>query len=175
MPLRLFTRILTLTIVTLFNISEVKAQDYIPKEKTIGIEAGYNSRNRSALAGIAFSYRFNRYFRLAPNVQYVFNNNKTDGFSINLDGHIPFSLKNSPVELYPLAGVNYSMWNKKDTKSHRDFSDDVSSRETNFGINLGGGVGMRCSGHLRLFVEGRYTFVRHFSSAMVMAGIQYCF
>ena len=80
-----------------------------------------------------------------------------------------------PIEIYPIFGVNYSSWNNKSTKFERDFSDDVSTRENNFGLNLGGGVGVKCSGHLRLFVNGRYTFVRHFGTAMVAAGILYSF
>lgn len=175
MSLRPITRILMLTIVALLSFSQANSQTYVPKEKTIGIEVGYNSHNKSALTGIAFSYRFNRYFRLAPNVQYVFRNNNTDGFSINIDGQVPFGLKNVPIEIYPIFGVNYSSWNNKSTKFERDFSDDVSTRENNFGLNLGGGVGVKCSGHLRLFVNGRYTFVRHFGTAMVAAGILYSF
>ncbi|MDE5970761.1 MAG: porin family protein [Muribaculaceae bacterium] len=175
MPQRILKRILALTIVALFAVTEVKAQDYIPKEKTIGVEAGYNSKNQSALAGIAFSYRFSHHFRLAPNVQYVFNNKNIDGFSINIDAHVPFGLKNTPVELYPIAGMNYSMWNNKAELFDQDFNNDVSTRQSNFGLNLGGGVGMKFSAHLRLFVEGRYTFVRHFSTAMVSAGIVYSF
>lgn len=143
-------------------------------EKTIGIQAGYNSHNESGLAGISFSYRFSSHFRLAPNVQYIFRNEHTDAFMFNCDFQIPVSLTRC-FEIYPLAGGCYVSCNMHEFGHAISHTDDVSSRVNHFGINLGGGLGIRCTSTLRLNLEVRYSIVKNYNTTMASVGIGYCF
>ncbi|MDE6073156.1 MAG: porin family protein [Muribaculaceae bacterium] len=175
MRFNLLNRLFPVIIIFIVSLSTARADDFRKGEKTIGVEVGYNSFNESAVTGITFSYRFNRLLRIAPNVQYVFRNNQTDAFIFNCDFHVPFKIKTSRVELFPLAGVCYASWNHHGLDGIRTISDDVSSRDSQFGINVGGGIGFKCSGNLRLFAEGRYSFVRDYNNTSILAGIAYSF
>lgn len=77
------------------------AADEYSGEKTLGLQTGYITYNQSAVAGIEFTYRFNRNFRLAPSVNYVFRHKSVDALMINLNAQVPF----------PFAGNGrYSRW-----------------------------------------------------------------
>lgn len=168
-------RLTPLFILFAFSFVSVNADDFRKGEKTIGIELGYSSFSEAPATGIAFSYRFSRRLRIAPNVQYIFRKNQIDAFIFNCDIHVPFPVKDSPVEFYPIAGINYSSWNHRNVHLHSSLSDDVSTRDSQFGLNLGSGVGIRCTGNLRLFIEGRYSFVRDYDTTTILAGIAYSF
>lgn len=171
----LINRLALLFILFAFSFVSVNADDFRKGEKTIGIELGYNTFNEAPATGIAFSYRFSRRLRVAPNVQYIFRKNHTDAFIFNCDIHVPFPVKASPVEFYPIAGISYASWNNRTSGTRTNIIDDVSTRDSQFGLNLGGGVGIKCSGNLRLLIEGRYSFVRDYNTTMILAGIAYNF
>ena len=61
-------------------------------EKTLGVRTGYNTRNREPLAGIEFTYRFNRLLRLAPSAEYVFRRDGRDALMLNLNAQFVFPL-----------------------------------------------------------------------------------
>lgn len=142
-------------------------------EKTLGIQAGYVSYNESALAGIEFSYRFSRNFRLAPSANYAFRHNGTDALMVNLNAQIPVPLSHG-WELFPYAGINYSSWNFH-TQSAAGSDFDVTTRDTRFGLNLGGGIGVSVTPTLRLAVTADYVFIRHFGGCNILARIAYRF
>lgn len=171
----LINRLAPLFILFAFSFGSASAADFRKGEKTIGIELGYNTFNEAPATGIAFSYRFSRRLRIAPNVQYIFRKNQTDAFIFNCDIHVPFPVKDTPVEFYPIAGINYASWNHRNVELRTSLSDDVSTRDSQFGLNLGSGVGIKCSGNLRLFIEGRYSFVRDYNTTTILAGIAYSF
>ena len=52
----------------------IEAQGIERGQKTLGLTAGYVTVNRSASAGLQFSYAFSRHFVLAPSIDYVFRN-----------------------------------------------------------------------------------------------------
>lgn len=138
-------------------------------EKTIGVLAGFNTRNTAPFAGISFTYSFSNYFRIAPNIRYVFRNEGIDGYIFAVDGHIPFKVSPArSLQLYPIVGVAYSSRNIKS-------SDDVTTRDYHFGANAGFGVNFNCTSTLRLSFEGRYTLIKDFPTANISAGISYCF
>ena len=64
------------------------AADEYSGEKTLGLQTGYITYNQSAVAGIEFTYRFNRNFRLAPSVNYVFRHKSVDALMINLNAQV---------------------------------------------------------------------------------------
>lgn len=142
-------------------------------EKTVGLRAGYSTRNESAIAGIYFQYRFSRYFRIAPNIDYIFRHRGTDAFSFNGNAHFPIALLPSKVNIYPLVGINYTSWNQR--ISGLDETDDVTTRSGKFGLNIGGGVEWYASPTLKLLFEGKFCWVNKYDTGALTLGIGYVF
>lgn len=141
-------------------------------EKTLGIRAGYNTRNESAMTGIYFQYRFSKHFRIAPNADYIFRHHGTDALSVNGNVHFPFAL--SPRwNIYPLAGINFTMWNHR--SENLENTDDVSTRSNKFGLNAGGGLEWYATPTLKIMLEGKYCWVKDFDTGAITLGIGYVF
>lgn len=149
------------------------AADGFSGEKSLGLQTGYISYNESALAGIEFTYRFSRNFRIAPSVNYVFRHKNVDALMINLNAQVPFPFAQR-WEIFPLAGINYSSWNYHNGTSANDDA-DVSSRVTRFGLNIGAGIGFAATSSLRLSVTADYVAIKHFSGCNILAKIAYSF
>lgn len=135
-------------------------------EKTIGISAGYNTYNKSAVTGIFFQYRFSKYVRLAPDLQYQIKNNGISGYQFNGNLHVPIAM-DSRLNFYPLAGVTYQSW--------RVNADEDSSRKNYFGANVGGGFEYYATPTLRLAIEGKYSILKKFSNGGFTLSIGYLF
>lgn len=142
-------------------------------EKTLGLQTGYITYNESAVAGIEFTYRFNRNFRLAPSVNYVFQHKSVDALMVNLNAHVPFPFAGK-WEAFPLAGVNYSSWNYHNGVTANDDS-DVTTRITRFGLNVGAGIGYAATPTLSLSLAADYVFIKHFDGCNILAKIAYRF
>lgn len=141
-------------------------------EACFGVQTGYISTNNSALGGLFFQYGFSDHFRLSPEVGYVFRHQDLDAFTVDLNAHVPLMIKQSAaVQLYPLAGINFSSWNRH---RHQD-TDDVTSRKVKWGLNLGAGFQFNASSSLKLKLEAKYLLTSKYSGLVVSAGIGYCF
>jgi len=141
-------------------------------EKTLGLRAGYNTCNESAVAGIFFQYTFSKHFRLAPNADYIFRHWGADGFSFNINGQFPIGLSSRRFDIYPLAGVSFLSMS---SHSIDDDSNDVTTRTSRLGLNFGGGAEFYCTRSLKVYAEGKFNWVRHFNSGVFTVGIGYVF
>ncbi len=136
-------------------------------EKLIGILAGYNTENKSALAGIAFQYRFSKYFRISPNIQYVFKNNSISAYEINLNAHVPFAL-DTKLNFYPLAGVSYQSW-------RTGIKGEDTYTYNKFGFNIGAGLEYMATSSLKVTLEGNYSWIKRHDSGGFFIGLGYLF
>ncbi len=137
------------------------------REKTLGVKAGYAGKNKSALFGLYFDYRFSDHFALSPNIDYVFRHNGTDAFIFNLDARFPFRVA-PRFDVYPLIGVDYASWAYH---SHNDSSD----RLNHLGFNFGAGCDYFCTPSLKLTFQGKYNAIKDVDSAYFWLGIGYVF
>lgn len=145
-------------------------------EKSVGLRAGYTTRNYTAATGLYLSYRFSEHFRLAPKIDYAFPHHSIDAFSFDVDCEMPISLSTSgKVNLYPIAGLNYSTFSHHRIKSESEPSDDTSQRTNEFGISLGAGVEYFASPSLRLSVEGKGMLIKKYSGGWFSLSIGYLF
>ncbi len=149
-------------------------------QKSVGFHGGYATYNTSGLAGVGFQYAFSRHFRLAPSVDYIFTHKKVDGLMFNIDYHGPVSLNQArTVYFYHLLGINYASWHH----SPEDIGEgevnagmaDVSSRDNNFGLDVGAGFEWYVSPTLRLSLEGKFNWVHHANTGLFYLGISYVF
>ncbi len=143
-------------------------------EKTLGLNVGYCGSNRSALAGIEFSYRFNRWFRIAPEADYVFRRHGRDALMLNLNTQYPLLFSADRMAFYPQIGVNYSSWNYHYDKNDPAY-DEATSRISRFGLNLGAGYEVDMTPSLRLAVLADYVLVKDFNSFNATVRIAYRF
>lgn len=163
-------------------LAALVAPSLTARENSMGVRAGFNTRNSSPVAGLWFQHEFAPHFRLAPNVDYIFRRNNTDALSINCNAQFPFRFGQSGLfAVYPLGGLNYTSWNyhhddDPDTSdSTYDGKGDVTSRKNRFGINAGAGIEYRATPTLKLALEAKGTFVKSYSSATVAVSIGYIF
>ena len=142
-------------------------------EKSLGLRVGYVTRNESALAGLYFQYSFTDYFRLSPDIDYVFRHHNEDALDLNLNAHFPFRLGVSGrFSMYPLVGMNYTSWN---LHTHDENSDDVTTRDSHLGLNIGGGMEYYITPTLKLNFEGKFQWTKRADTGVFLVGIGYVF
>lgn len=144
-------------------------------QKSFGVNAGYVTRNKSAVAGIEFQYGFSSHFRIAPGARCIFRNNDRDAIQLDLDTHYPFNFTGDRAALYPIVGLNLSWWNSHSRTQDSAVDEDVSTRKRNFGLNAGAGFEFTATPTLKLHFEARYSMVKSNSSLQLAAGIAYIF
>ncbi|MDD2961371.1 MAG: outer membrane beta-barrel protein [Muribaculaceae bacterium] len=135
-------------------------------EKNIGIIGGYNTKTESAIVGASFQYRFSRYFRISPDIHFMFRNNNLSGFAFNGNVHFPIKM-DTRINFYPLIGVTYQSW--------RNNSGDEEVTAKKFGANIGGGFEYMATPTLKLSVEGKYSWISSYPNANFYIGIGYLF
>lgn len=142
-------------------------------KKSVGIFGGFNSEAESALAGVYFQYGCNNWLRLSPNVQMIFKKNDLSAFHINGNAHFVLPL-DEILNIYAIGGITYQSWRFSDIKIYEEEhpKDMVFNR---FGVAVGGGVEVFATKSLKFMIEGKYSFVKDYSSADFFAGIGYIF
>ena len=129
-------------------------------EKTLAFRAGYAGYNKSATAGLEFTYRFSRLFRLAPSLDYVIRRHDTDALVLEVDAQFLFPFSADRMAFYPYVGPKYASWNYHPGASPDN--NDVSTRRSRLGIDAGVGLEANITPTLRVGLSGGYTFIKCF-------------
>lgn len=159
----------------ILSVGSARAEgDPFRGEKTLGIEVGYCGSNKSASAGVEFSFRFNRWFRLAPEAQYVFRRYGRDALTVNLNTQYPLMLHHDTMSFFPQAGLTYSSWNYHFDKTDGT-NDDAVTRVSRLGANVGAGYEVNFTTSLRLSVRCGYTFMKDYGCFTCDGKIAYIF
>lgn len=140
-------------------------------EKSIGAKTGYAGKNESLAIGMIFQYSISNHIRLSPELGWAIKHHGLDAFNLDLNVHTPFTFTGERVALYPLAGLNYSSWNKV----FHDGTKQQSLHHSRFGVNFGAGFEIRCGRRLKLGFEGRYTLIKSYSGSTLCAVFGYIF
>lgn len=146
-------------------------------EKSVGLRGGFTTVNTTATAGLYFSYRFSKYLRFSPKMEYAFRHNSSDAFSFNFDCEMPLSISSTQrVNVYPIVGLNYTTIS---TKYHymidENRSDDSSDRSNNFGLNVGGGIEFFATPTLRLAFESKCLVIKKNTGGWFSVSVGYRF
>lgn len=164
------TIIISILLLTLCAPAATSAQT-VPGQKTLGLRTGYVSKNQSATAGVEFNYTLTTHARLGLNADYLIRHHNHDGLTLALNYSCPLRLTPAhPLYAYPIAGLCYSTWTH-----HPTHTDDVSTRRSRAGIDLGAGIEIHPTPTMRIALEARYDFPRHQDTALITAGISYIF
>ena len=140
-------------------------------EKSVGLLGGFNTESESGLAGVFFQYSCNSWLRLTPNIQAIFKKNDVSAMHINGNAHFILQLTDD-LYCYALGGVTYQSWRLPWVNDDWKIEHENINR---FGANVGGGLEIYATPSLKFMVEGKYSFVKDFSSAGFVAGIGYVF
>ena len=140
-------------------------------EKSVGVVGGFNTEIESGLAGVYFQYQCNAWLRLTPNVQAIFRKNDVNAMHINGNAHFILPLTED-INIYALGGVTYQSWRLPMINENYNLEHSNVNR---FGANLGAGIEIYATSSLKFMVEGKYSFIKDFSSAGFIAGIGYVF
>lgn len=142
-------------------------------EKSFGPYVGYVSRNTSASAGLKFDYRLSKVVRLAPEIGLIFRHHDLDGLAVDVNVHFPLEFAGGKAAFYPLVGANFTSWGRHNVDTST--LNDVTTHTNGLGVNAGAGVEYMCKPTLKLSAEARYTLMRHYPTAYVVAGIAFVF
>lgn len=139
-------------------------------ETSLGVQAGYVTKNESAIGGLHFDHSFLPFLRVAIEGQYAFKHGGKDAFDFNLNAEAPVGFGRWRV--YPIAGVGVWSW----SHSQPHDSDDSNSRKTKISCNLGAGFDYRVTPSLRLSLRGTGAIMsRHYTAGVFTVGIGYVF
>jgi outer membrane protein X len=103
----------------------------------------------------------------AATFNYYLTGDDYNYWGLNFDGHYIFE-QDSGLELYPLAGLNFSHWGFDSGIPGLDFS------ETKLGLNVGGGVRYPVSDQISLIGEVKY-ILSDFDQLVITAAALYFF
>lgn len=142
-------------------------------EKTLAFRVGYTGYNKSATAGLEFTYRFSRLFRLAPSLDYVIRRYQTDALVLEVDAQFLFPFSGDRMAFYPYVGPKYSSWNYHPGSADKD--NDVSTRRSRLGLDAGVGLEANITPTLRLGVSAGYTFIKYFHGFDAALTVSYRF
>ncbi len=142
-------------------------------EATVGLIGGFTTKNSSPAAGLFFEYGFSNHVMVAPQLGCVFRNKGLDNFFFDFNMLFPFNLRNSIVSLYPLAGLSYTSWDNHHLSDSQ--TDDVSTRKSRLGLNLGAGLGIRATKTFKVKIDLIYTLNKGYCTFSPLVGIGYTF
>jgi outer membrane protein X len=128
----------------------------------VGIQANYGLHKdyKNFGVGAKAQYEFLENVRAEASFNYFFKKDCVSMWDINLNAHYVFRV--GSVGIYPLAGI--CVLGAK--PEHGD-------TETKLGFNAGAGVEFPLSETIKLNVEGKYQYVKHFDRPVISAGIAF--
>ncbi|RPD96617.1 porin family protein [Aureibaculum marinum] len=162
---------LVLTIALIGGISSMNAQ--IAAGGGIGYNEGVSGPGLVVKAEIDVMDNIS----ISPSLSY-FAGSKIYGFSRNMfsvdaNGHYKIEVMMDELDVYPLAGLNYSSYNYGDYR-YGDVYDEYKVSGNSLGLNIGGGGRWKFADQLSAFAELKYV-ISDYSHAVFAGGVLYEF
>ena len=133
---------------------------------------GYQTEFERFGVEVGGRYEFVTNFRIAPAVSFWFPKDDILGFNIDLNAQYKFTIPQTTLDIYPLAGLNVSNNRCGGKFEGVKISDSVGS--TKFGVNLGFGADYYFTNSDYLNFEFKYAFSK-VDFATIMIGYGYKF
>lgn len=134
-------------------------------ETAVGVNLNYgmHSDYKNFGLGAKVQYEFIDNVRAEAAFNYFFKKDNLSQWEVDLNVHYLFPI--GGVKIYPLAGL--SLLNSK--VSYKGFS----SSDSDFGLNLGGGVEFPIAEKLKANAEVKYQIVNDFDRPVISVGVAY--
>ncbi|MBJ2173988.1 outer membrane beta-barrel protein [Aureibaculum sp. A20] len=164
---------LVLTIALIGSISSVSAQF------SVGGGLGYNDKINAPGLVVKAEVEIMENIAISPSISYFSgsaarlsgSDYKNNLFAVDVNGHYKIEIMMDELDVYPLAGLNYSSY-KNGANVYFDESGFSQSTGNALGLNIGGGGRWSFSDQLSVFAELKYT-ISDFSQVVLGAGILY--
>lgn len=162
---KIFKNALALVAVALMACT-VNAQE--KGEMRIGAQMNYglHSDYKNPGLGVRYQYCITDHFRIEPSANFFFKKDNMTMWDLNFNLHYVFQLA-PKFNIYPLGGLTL-------LGADYDFH-DYSDSDTQFGINLGGGVEYWLTHNFGFNGEVKYQFVDGWDRPVISAGVMYKF
>ncbi len=159
---KLFVLVLAIFCVTTMTQAQSKG------EMSVGAQVAFGSGDSYSNVGIGAKFRYNVIdnLRIEPSFTYFLEKDYLSMWDISANAHYLFPV-GSRFTLYPLAGLSV-MGVKADVGDH-------SASDSEFGINLGGGVDFDLTHNLVLNGELKYKVGGDWSRLIIGIGVAYKF
>ncbi|QCX40796.1 porin family protein [Aureibaculum algae] len=163
---------LVLTLALIGGIGSMSAQ------VAIGGGVGYNERVSGPGVVVKAEIDVMDNISISPSVSY-FAGSKIYGYSRNLfavdaNGHYKIEVMMDELDVYPLAGLNYSSYSYGDYRYGDESINEYKVSGNSLGLNIGGGGRWKFADQLSVFAELKYV-VSNYSHAVFAGGVLYQF
>ncbi len=113
---------------------------------------------------------------ISPSMSYFFGSKlygyERNLFAVDANGHYKIQVMMDELDVYPLAGLNYSSYNTGEFRFGE--GEGYKVKGNSLGINLGGGGRWKFADQLSVFAELKYV-VSDYSHAVFAGGVLYEF
>ncbi|MDY7394743.1 porin family protein [Aureibaculum sp. 2210JD6-5] len=110
---------------------------------------------------------------ISPSISYFFGSKlygyERNLFAVDANGHYKIEIMMDELDVYPLAGLNYSSYN---TGDYRLNDDEFKVKGNSLGLNIGGGGRWKFTDQLSVFAELKYV-ISNYSQVVFAGGILY--
>lgn len=148
--------VMSMAVVTIFAYGQEKGDIAVGGNIGVGLD-DFNNFGLTA----KFQWNITDELRLEPSTGYYFENDNVDMWDMNINLHYLFKPTNL-INLYPLAGF---------TILHADYG----RSDTEFGVNLGGGIDFKLTNNFSIGAELKYQLVPDWNRFVLSAGVTYRF
>lgn len=152
--------------VAVTSTTQVQAQE--KGDMAVGVQFALGTGDSFTNMGLGAKFQWNviNRLRIEPSFNYFFKKDLVSMWDINANVHYQFPV-GAKINLYPLAGLSV-LGTKASVLG-------FSASDTEFGVNVGGGVDFKLSEKLILNVEPKYKISGAWSRFIVSAGVAYKF
>lgn len=118
--------------------------------------------------GAKFQYSFTDHLRVEPAFTYYFEKDDVSMWDLMANMHYIFRFVDNQLNVYPLAGIGVC-------SATIDLNPTGSETQTNFAVNIGGGVEYKVSRSVAIGAELKYQFVKDYGHLAMQVGVTYSF
>jgi len=139
----------------------------------VNVNYGMHSDYKNLGVGAKVQYEFIDNFRAEASGNYFLKKDYCTMWDVNLNAHYLIPL--GSVKVYPLAGLTL-LGTKVDIPTMTIMGTTIgggSASDSNFGLNLGGGVEFPITDAMKVNVEAKYQIVKDWNRPVISAGL--CF
>ncbi|MBR1620828.1 MAG: porin family protein [Prevotella sp.] len=156
--------------------------------KTVGANVSYGTEIKNIGIGVKGQYGITDAIRGEASLDYFFKNDGMSMWDVNLNVHYLFPITEK-IKVYPLAGLTFTNWRYEiawdfedafegwylDEEDYEDIKGKESYTESEFGINLGGGIQYDITDKLTINAEAKYQIISNYNQLVLGIGVAYKF
>ncbi len=170
----------TLYLALLLTFLSIELNAQIRNKLNIGVGLDFGTEVDEGGLDVRVGYFLTKQLNLVIDINYFFVDDEVfikdrywNEYNLNVHYYFDYNFNEKLVSFYGLAGFNLSTLGFKYSK-HPTFGDS-ESKESNLGLNLGGGVDFNLTKNFKPFIEAKYLLIDEIDQVEIAFGIKYVF